>query len=320
MTAARRVVLVTGLSGAGKSSILRTLEDLGFQAIDNLPLALVGPMVVRETTDLAIGVDARTRDFTADALLRLIADLKGDAALQVELIFAEASQDILLRRYTQTRRRHPLAVFGPVVDGINAEDALLHGLKAAADLLIDTTELPAPALRRLIETSFADPAADDHGLSVTIQSFAYPAGLPREADLVFDARFLRNPHYESTLRALTGLDPAVGAYISQDVDYAQFFSKLCEMTQFLLPRFVQEGKRYVTIGIGCTGGRHRSVFIAEQLAQALARAGWRVCRSHRELARDFAAPSPIYGSSPVPVARADRPPADTPGATSAREA
>ena len=285
-------VLVTGLSGAGKASILRALEDLGFEAVDNPPLKLIEDLVGRAepgtAPKLAVGVDARTRGFDADAVLATLARLRLNPVLRPELVFAWADEAALLRRYTETRRRHPLAPNGRVIDGVVAEHALTAPLQEAADLVIDTTDLPLPGLRRLIERRYGPGAAagEQGGLSVSLLSFAFPAGLPREADMVFDARFLRNPHYVSALKPRTGLDPEVGAYVEADPDYPAFFAHLVTMLSLLLPRFVQEGKKYVTITIGCTGGRHRSVHIVEQLASKLTETGWRVTTTHRELARE----------------------------------
>jgi UPF0042 nucleotide-binding protein len=314
----RRVVLVTGLSGAGKTSILHTLEDLGYQAMDNLPIAMISDIVARDSRSLAIGVDARTRDFSSDRVMELMAELQA-LSVQPELVFATASQEALLRRYTESRRRHPLAPFARVSDGIAAEVLLMAGLREAADALLDTSQTPPAALRRLIESRFGAEASATT-MTVALVSFAYPSGLPLEADLVFDARFLRNPHYVADLRGLTGLDPAVAAYVEEDPDYAGFFARLVDLLQLLLPRFVQEGKRYVTIGVGCTGGRHRSVHIVEGLTAQLTLAGWRVSRTHRELARDNSATMPISGDPAVSVSLADLPPAVPDCARSAREA
>lgn len=299
MSTPQRVVLVTGLSGAGKASILRALEDIGYEAVDNPPLPMLEEMVARSDRPLAIGVDARTRGFDAGRVLEALQRLRASAALRPELVFVWADQPTLLRRYTETRRRHPLAPQGRVADGIAAEEALTARLREGADLAIDTSELPLPALRQQIERHFGE--AGDSGsrrMVVSLVSFAYSRGLPREADLVFDARFLRNPHYDPILRPRTGLDPEVGAFIAADPDYRNFFDKLTELITLLLPRFVEEGKKYTTITIGCTGGRHRSVFLVEELAAYLASrvAGetasgnawldWQLNVTHRELARD----------------------------------
>ncbi len=298
------VVLVTGLSGAGKSSILRALEDLGFEAVDNPPLTLIEDLVSRAepgtARKLAVGVDARTRGFDAQQVLATLARLRQNPGLRPELIYAWAEEAMLLRRFTETRRRHPLAPAGRVSEGIVAEQTLTAPLHAVADLVLDTTDLPPPALRRLIEERYGPgaKAQETEGLAVSLQSFAFPAGLPRDADMVFDARFLRNPHYVSSLKPQTGLDPLVGAYVEADPDFPAFFAKLTDMLGLLLPRFVQEGKKYVTIAIGCTGGRHRSVHIVERLASDLMENGWRVTTNHRELAREASLASSV--SAPLP--------------------
>jgi UPF0042 nucleotide-binding protein len=286
-----RIVLVTGLSGAGKASVLRALEDIGFEAIDNLPMTLIEEMVSRDdgapSRKIAVGVDARTRGFDADAVLDMVARLRANPALRPELVFAWADEGVLMRRYTETRRRHPLSPHGSVLEGIAAERTAVGQLHAVADMVIDTSDLPLAALRQVIERRYGAEANDDepNGLAVTLISFAFPAGLPREADMVFDARFLRNPHYIPELRPRTGLDPEVGAYVTADPDFRPFFERVLDLMTLLLPRFVQEGKKYATIAVGCTGGKHRSVHTVERLAAELGEAGWRVTTIHRELIR-----------------------------------
>ncbi len=291
-----RVVLVSGLSGAGRSSILRVLEDLGYEAVDNPPLTLTEELVSRAERPLAIGLDARSRGFDAAAVLATLERLKVNSALRPELVFAYADEQALLRRYTETRRRHPLAPEGRVADGIAREVELTVPLREAADLVIDTSDTSLPALRRLVESRYS---CDWAGLTVSLMSFAYPHGLPREADLVFDARFLRNPHYDPHLRFKTGLDSDVAAYVEADPDFDSFFDQIESMLKLLLPRFVQEGKKYVTIAVGCTGGRHRSVRIIEKLAlrfrslcgasssgqtcMPLDNTTWQITVAHREL-------------------------------------
>lgn len=297
MIAPLRIVLVTGLSGAGKVSILRALEDLGYEAVDNPPLTLIEVLVSRSERPLAVGVDARSRGFDAGLVLATLARLKQRPELRPELVFAWADETVLLRRYTETRRRHPLAPLGRVVDGIADEITLTQKLRDAADLLLDTSDLPLPELRRMIEQRFRtapSEGAGDSGLTVSLLSFAFPAGLPREADMVLDVRFLRNPHYDPILRPGTGLDSDVAAYVEADPDFAQFYESVLGLLRLVLPRFVQEGKKYATVAVGCTGGRHRSVRIVERLAQDLAHGpgmdvetqGWQVTITHRELARD----------------------------------
>ena len=295
--APREVVLVSGLSGAGKSSILRALEDVGFEAIDNPPLPMIEELVERAEAGgprrLAVGVDARSRGFDAAAVLETLTRLRRNPALHPELLFAWADEAALLRRYKETRRRHPLAPDSRVSDGIAAEQALTALLYDAADLVIDTTDLPPPGLRSLVEHRYgpqarAEPRA---GLVVSLVSFSFVAGLPREADMVFDARFLRNPHYVTDLRPRTGLDAAVGEYVEADPDFPAFLARLLDLLALVLPRFVEEGKKYATVAVGCTGGRHRSVHIVERLAARLSEAGWRVTTTHRELSRIGAGPS-----------------------------
>jgi len=288
MAGRRQVVLVTGLSGAGKASILRVLEDLGYETVDNPPLAVLGALVGDGTQPLAAGVDSRTRDFEERAALALLAALRARPDIAVTLVFATAEPDVLLRRFTETRRRHPMAPGGPlgasVADGIAREEALLAPLRATADMVVDTSGLPLPELRRMIERRFG--VEGGPGMAVAVISFAFPKGLPREADLVFDLRFLSNPHYVDALRPLTGRDAAVAAHIEADPDFAPFWRCMTDMLDPLLPRYAQEGKKYLTVALGCTGGRHRSVLAAERLADHLRRRGWPVDLVHRELAAE----------------------------------
>lgn len=290
------VVIVSGLSGGGKSSILRALEDVGYEAVDNPPVTMLEEMIARGDRKLAVGIDARTRGFHAVDVLEAIGRLRANPGLRIELVYAWADESTLLRRYTETRRRHPLAPQGMVADGIAAEITLTDPLRRRADLVVDTSGLPIADLRRLIERHFGA-EADQAQMVVSLVSFAFPRGLPREADLVFDARFLRNPHYDPILGLKTGLDPDVAAYVEADPDFSTFFSRIAALVELVLPRFVQEGKKYATITIGCTGGQHRSVHLIEKLANHLnSRAaaassgcgimsGWRVFVTHRELAR-----------------------------------
>jgi UPF0042 nucleotide-binding protein len=283
----RRLVLVTGMSGGGKASILRALEDLGYEAVDNPPLPLIESLVAGTARRLAIGVDARTHGFDAARVLDVMDKLRANPALDPTLVYAWASRDALMRRYTETRRRHPLAPQGLVSDGIEAEEALTAALRTEADLVIDTSGLPVPELRLMIDRRFGDESRADGkaGLLVALISFAFPGGLPMEADMVFDARFLRNPHYDPILRSRTGLDPDVADFVEADPDYAAFFARIGDLLDLVLPRFVAEGKKVATIAIGCTGGRHRSVHIVERLSRRLDGAGWRLNVAHRELSK-----------------------------------
>jgi len=247
--------------------------------MDNPPLATLEDLAARAERNLAIGVDARSRGFSADTVLAKLQHLRQFPHLNPRLIFATATDEALLRRYSETRRRHPLAQSGKVADGIALERDLTEPLARLADLVIDTSNLPLARLRDLIEQDFGVGAP---GLAISLVSFAYPAGLPREADLVFDARFLRNPYYDPQLRPLCGLDPEIASFVEKDADFAAYFAHIVSIVEFLLPRFVQEGKKYATICVGCTGGQHRSVVMIEKLSAYLGKAGWRVGVTHRE--------------------------------------
>ncbi|MGH6934136.1 MAG: RNase adapter RapZ [Dongiaceae bacterium] len=279
----RRIVIVTGLSGAGHSTALKALEDLGYEAVDNLPLFLLAGLTAdadRERRPIAIGVDSRTRDFSAGALGGWLDRLKSAADRDVRLLFLDCGDEALRRRFSETRRRHPLALDRPVGDGIRHERRLLGPVRELADLVIDTTDLAIGDLKRVLRGQFALDRRSE--AAITIISFAYRNGLPREADLVFDARFLRNPHYEPALKPLTGRDRAVGRFVDADPALAPFFDGLTGLLAPLLPRFEQEGKSYLTIAIGCTGGKHRSVLVAERLAQWLGRRGRIAIVRHRD--------------------------------------
>jgi len=315
----RPVVIITGLSGAGRASILNMLEDMSYETVDNPPLAVLEALLGDGDLPIAVGVDTRSRGFDPQALLTILQRLRLRPDLSPTLLFATAEEQALLRRYTETRRRHPLAPGGPlgtrVQDGIGREILLMAPLREAADLLVDTTDVPLPELRHRMEARFRPEGAP--GLSITVQSFAFPKGLPREADLVFDLRFLRNPHYVPALKPLTGRDPGVAEYVAEDPAFAGFWHNLTALIEPLLPRFVAEGKKYLTISLGCTGGRHRSVFVAEKLAAQLggtsAMHGWRVDLTHRELpetARGANTPHP----EPTP-SQNGTPPARTPADT-----
>lgn len=302
------VLLVTGLSGAGKSSVLKALEDLGFEAIDNLPLVLL-PNLLGITDDnpehepshaIAVGIDTRTRAFRADRFEAELRRLRGRRNLKLTLVFLDCSNDVLVKRFTETRRRHPLAVDRPVIDGILRERVAMERIRAHADYVFDTTDLTIHELKRAIANAFGHDGADHRPgrLVITLSSFAYPRGLPRDADLVFDVRFLHNPHYVDELRPLTGQNEKVAAYIATDPAYMPFFEKLQDLVSSLLPLYKREGKAYLTIAFGCTGGRHRSVLLAEQLGRTLREQGYRVNVLHRELERTLEPSHAALGESP----------------------
>jgi RNase adapter protein RapZ len=278
-----RIVLVTGMAGAGRTTALKALEDMGFEAVDNLPLTLLDSMVrsgERLDQPLAIGIDCRSRAFDPVGLQRLLETTPRPHEVELRLLFLDCDDEILRRRFTETRRRHPLAGDRPVTDGIGRERHLIAPLREHADLVIDTSQLTPGDLRRLLGGHFH--AAGGDRLTLSVLSFAYRYGLPREADLVFDVRFLVNPHYVEALRPRTGLDPEVRRYVEADASYALLLDRLDNLLQPLLPCFKREGKSYLTIAFGCTGGRHRSIVVAESFAARLRAAGWSVVIHHRD--------------------------------------
>ncbi len=289
----RRVILVTGLSGAGHSTALKSLEDLGYEAIDNLPLSLLEAVLSEAdaTRPLAVGIDIRTRRFAAPAVIEHLRRLSANPDLAVTLVFLDCQDDVLERRFTETRRRHPLARDRPVADGIAAERTLVAPLKAHADLVLDTSALPPGELGRVLGGHFG--LERGARMAVFVTSFAYRHGLPREADLVFDVRFLANPHYDPALRPLDGRDAPVAAFIERDPEFRDFFARLTGLLGPFLPRYEREGKSYLTIAVGCTGGRHRSVLVAERLGAWLRAGGRPADIAHRDL-------KPATGAAPSP--------------------
>jgi len=277
------VLVVTGISGAGKSTTLKALEDIGFEAVDNMPMSLLAPLLAAPTERrLAVGLDARTRAFDAAHVLHCISELAA-AGRTARILFLDCAGDELVRRFSETRRRHPLAEDRPAGDGISAEREMLEALRRAADIVIDTTDFSSNDLRREIATRFQGTAK---GLTLTLMSFGYSRGVPRDADLVFDMRFLQNPHWVPALRPLTGLDPAVAAHVQADPAFAEAFDAIMGLLLLLLPGYVREGRAYVTVAFGCTGGRHRSVAVAEAAGQKLQASGWTNAVAHRDRTRD----------------------------------
>ncbi len=283
---AKRVRIITGLSGSGKSSAARALEDEGFFVVDNLPLAMLPRFLelteqgVRFTPDVAVVIDIRNRDFLADYEITL--RTVRAAGYSVEILFFEASDDILIRRYSETRRRHPLSRQEGVTEGIARERELMAGFKRLATVVFDTSSLTVHQLReQVIETVLGD--SGKQPLVVKVQSFGFRYGIPIESDLVFDVRFLPNPHFIDELRPLTGLNPPVREYVVKQPACQDFLKKFQDLLRFLLPHYRQEGKSYLTISIGCTGGHHRSVSVAEEMRPFLAGQGFVVEISHRDI-------------------------------------
>lgn len=273
--------LVTGLSGAGMSTALKALEDLGYEAVDNLPLNMVDDLIAQAERPLAIGVDCRTRDFDAQKVLELRARLSAQPDLNLKMMIITCDDYILQQRFNETRRRHPLAIDRPIIDGVSLERERLQPLFADADLVIDTTDHSIHDLRRQM-TGHCQ-IVENYGLLVCVTSFGFSNGVPREADLVFDVRFLANPHYDRELRPLNGRDAPVAKFVMADEAYAGFIQNLENLILPLIPRYQHEGKKYLTIAIGCTGGRHRSVCSAENLYRILDEAGHSVSIHHRDL-------------------------------------
>jgi UPF0042 nucleotide-binding protein len=280
-----RVVLVTGPSGSGRTTAINALEDIGYQTISNLPLTLLPRLLEGPPPDrpLAIGLDVRDRDFSANAVIELIDRLSQMQTAGIDVLYLDCRAEVLLRRYSETRRRHPLAPAESAAEGVEREVDLLIPIRARADILIDTSELTPHDLREEMRRWFD--TEDGSRLAVTVHSFSYKRGVPRAVDIVFDVRFLRNPYWEVPLRALDGTDPAVAAFVEADPRFAVFFEKVRELILFLLPAYRDEGKSHLAIGFGCTGGQHRSVAIAIRMANALAAEGWQVSIRHRELER-----------------------------------
>jgi UPF0042 nucleotide-binding protein len=283
-SAAASLVIITGLSGSGKGSVLRTLEDLGYYCVDHLPLQLIptfADLMARssEVGRAAIVIDIREGEALGDfpALFRRLG-----RAMPVTLVFVEASDSALLRRFSETRRPHPLGARLPVREGIQRERKLLEPLRTLADLHVDTTRFNPHELRRFVAERFAV-AGRPQPLLLNIISFGYRHGVPPDADLVFDVRFLPNPNFVPALKPLTGRDPRVSRYVFSASPTRRFLQHVGRLLGFLLPHYRREGKSYLTIAFGCTGGRHRSVAVAEALGRQLAGGGHEVKISHRDL-------------------------------------
>ncbi len=295
-----RLLLVTGLSGAGKSTVLKVLEDLGWEVVDNLPLSLLEPLIEtpaqRSETHrpLAVGIDSRSRGFKPALLVKRIKQLREAGGREIETLFLDCAGAELERRFSETRRRHPLAEDRPATDGIAREREMMEPVRRWAEHVVDTTNYSSNDLQQEIRHRFADTQSDEPALNV--MSFGFARGLPRHADLVFDMRYLRNPHWDKALRPGTGLDADVSAYIAADPAYEVTVAQIEALLVALLPRYRAEGKSYVTVAFGCTGGRHRSVHVAERVARTLRDAGHAPTVSHRNL--DSAPQDGLEGKPP----------------------
>lgn len=285
----KTIMLVSGMSGAGVTTTLKTLEDMGWEVVDNLPLVLldrlleapVGKNEPDKERPLAIGIDTRTRGYSAAAIVQRIKTLRAAHGYDIETLYLDCAGAELERRFAETRRRHPLAQDRPAADGIARERELTEPLRRWAGQVIDTTAMSVNALQQEIRGRFHR----DHLSApvLTLLSFGFSRGMPRNADLVFDMRYLRNPHWDAALRAKTGMDADVGEYIAEDPAYEESLSKIESLLLTLLPRYNEQGKSYVTVAFGCTGGRHRSVHVVERVAKYLRQAGFSPTVLHRNM-------------------------------------
>jgi len=280
------LVIVTGPSGAGRTTALDSLEDLGFEAIDNIPLSLLPLLLSGNQINhpLALGIDARNRDFSNQNLLEMLRTINSDLKFKCNLLYLHCSDEILLRRYSETRRRHPMAPKQGAVIGIQREKKLLESLSINADNFIDTTNMSPHDLkfqiRKIFEQDFTKKP-----LSISVHSFSYKRGIPTSADMVIDCRFLKNPYWNNDLKELTGEQRLIQEYIKTDEKFELFMNKIIDLIDFLIPAYESEGKSYFILSFGCTGGRHRSVFITELVAETLAKKNIQVSKRHLELER-----------------------------------
>jgi UPF0042 nucleotide-binding protein len=280
MTDKNSLVFVTGLSGAGMSASLKILEDLGYEVFDNFPLFLIDDLIRSNNPSakpIALGIDTRTRGFDPQAVIQK-AKISG-----AQLLFVTCDENVLQKRFTETRRLHPLAADRPVSAGIKKELALLYPLRDIADPLIDTTELSIHDLKRVLTSTFGERKTGR--LNVSILSFGFKNGLPREADIVMDVRFLQNPHWDADLRPMTGQDKPVQQFIAKDKALDEFLTNFKNLLTPLFDRYVNEGKNYLTIAIGCTGGKHRSVYVSELMSEWVQQKGIAVTLDHRDIFR-----------------------------------
>ncbi|HEX7184774.1 MAG TPA: RNase adapter RapZ [Thermoanaerobaculia bacterium] len=284
-----KLAVITGLSGSGKSVVAKSFEDLGYYTVDNLPLPLLRLFLndplgqVRGHDRMAVVTDVRAPGFAEEAP-RLIAEIDREK-IEVTLVFLEASDEVLVRRFSETRRPHPLALDEPVIEGILREREVLADLRARADMVVDTSEWSIHEVRTHIYREFAGSPGEEPGMVVSLVSFGFKYGIPYGTDLLFDVRFLPNPHFVPGLREQTGRDEGVREYLEEQPDYEELLTRLSDLLLYLLPRYRRENRSYVSVGIGCTGGRHRSVAIAEQLRTRLEEQGWPARAIHRDIAR-----------------------------------
>ena len=285
----QKILLITGVSGAGKTTVLKTLEDLGWETVDNFPIKLAGQLLKIPASGgedgpnipLALGFDSRTRGFDAEALIQQIKKLQNQPNLEILTLFLDCAGVEIERRYAETRRRHPMAQDRPAMDGIAIDRNLMEPFRRWAETVVDTSKLSAHDLQQAIRERFTSETSPHS--TITVSSFGFSRGVPHNADLVFDLRFLRNPHWDSELRPMTGMDAAVAEYVSADPKYDEAVQKIRDLLRFLLPLYDAPGKAYINIAFGCTGGRHRSVHVAEIFGNWLREDGFVLTVAHRDL-------------------------------------
>ena len=285
----QKILLITGVSGAGKTTVLKTLEDLGWETVDNFPIKLA-PQLLKipasgsedgPNTPLALGFDSRTRGFDAGALIEQIKALQTQPNLEIMTLFLDCAGVEIERRYAETRRRHPMAQDRPAMDGVAIDRNLMEPFRRWAETVVDTSKLSAYDLQQVIRERFTSEKTPHS--TITVTSFGFSRGVPHNADLVFDLRFLRNPHWDSALRPMTGMDASVAEYVAADPKYDEAMQKIRDLLRFLLPLYDAQGKAYINIAFGCTGGRHRSVHVAETFGNWLREDGFALTVSHRNL-------------------------------------
>ena len=278
MSESSPLLFITGLSGAGMSSALKILEDLGYEVFDNFPVSLIDRLLEDgRPRPIAVGIDTRTRGFDPQAIIARAQKLKA------KLLLITADETVLQKRFSETRRKHPMAGDRPASAGIKKELGLLYDFRQIADAIVDTTELTIHDLRRVLTGLFGE--NNGGKLNVTVLSFGFKNGLPREADIVMDCRFLTNPHWDEKLKPMTGKDEAVAGYIAKDPAFKPFLQNLQNLLAPLFESYAKEGKSYLTIALGCTGGKHRSVFVAERLGQWIVKEGLLTTVEHRDIHR-----------------------------------
>ena len=278
------LVIVTGLSGSGKSYVFKCLEDMGYFCVDNLPLPLIEPLLLQVTAPrVGIILDVRNPDF-ASRFPPILARVR-ERVPSTRLVFLDATEEALIRRFSETRRPHPLSVDRPLLTALRNERELLENVRTLADVVVDTSAMTVHELRSFMQKTFVGEESSAR-MVVSATSFGYKFGVPHDVDLIFDVRFLANPHFVPELKSKVGTDPAVAAYIEQDPQTAEFLKRLVEFLDYLLPLYEREHKSYLSIGIGCTGGKHRSVYVAHELAKKLKQRGLPVRVSHRDATRE----------------------------------